>query len=75
MDLATKEQFKWKFYRLVLMLNLIILIVAIAIIALFRAPEGYRIPAFLLLVISAVVATVYVRSQYQSTRKWLENQE
>jgi hypothetical protein len=75
MDLATKEQFKWKFYRLAVILNVIILLVAIAVIALLRAPEGYRIPAFLLLILSAGVFTIHFWRQYQSTQEWLHNQE
>jgi hypothetical protein len=75
MDLATKEQFKWKFYRLVVMLNGIILIVAIGVIALFKAPEAYRIPLFLLLVFSAAACALYFWSQYRRTREWLHKQE
>ena len=75
MDLATKEQFKWKFYRLVVMLNIILVLVAVAVIALFLAPEGYRIPLFTLLVLSAIVFTVYFWFQYRRTREWLHNQE
>jgi uncharacterized membrane protein YqjE len=75
MDLATKEQFKWKFYRLVLMLNVIILLIAIGIIALFKAPGAYRIPVFLLLVLSALGFTIYFWSQYRSTHAWLQKQE
>ncbi len=29
MDLATKEKFKWKFYRLAVLLNIIILLVGV----------------------------------------------
>jgi hypothetical protein len=75
MDLATKEQFKWKFYRLVLMLNVIILLVAIGIVALLKAPVAYRIPVFLLLVLSATGFTIYFWTQYRSTHEWLQKQE
>lgn len=49
MDLATKEKFKWKFYRLAVLLNIIILLVAIGILALFWSPETYRLPVVLLI--------------------------
>ena len=75
MDLATKEQFKWKFYRLVVMLNLIFLLVAIGIIALFLAPVAFRIPAFLFLILSAAMFTIYFWSQYRRTQEWLHKQE
>jgi L-asparagine transporter-like permease len=74
MDLATKEQFKWKFYRLVVMLNIILVLVAVAVIVLFLAAEEYRIPLFTLLVLSAIVFTVYFWFQYRRTREWLHNQ-
>jgi hypothetical protein len=75
MDLATKEQFKWKFYRLVVMLNLIILLVAIGIIALFLAPVAFRIPVFLFLILSAAMFTIYFWYQYRRTQEWLHKQE
>lgn len=40
MDLATKEKFKWKFYRLAALLNIIILLVGIGILSLFWMPES-----------------------------------
>ena len=75
MDQATKEQFKWKFYRLVVMLNVIILLVAIGIIALFKAPGAYHIPVSFLLLLSAAGFTIYFWSQYRSTHEWLQKQE
>jgi cell division protein FtsW (lipid II flippase) len=57
------------------MLNIILVLVAIAVIALFLAPEGYRILLFTLLVLSAIVFTVYFWFQYRKTREWLHNQE
>lgn len=75
MDLATKEKLKWKFYRLTVMLNLIILLVAIAIIVFFKAPEGYRIPAALVLILSTAGFMIYFWGQYRSTREWLNSQE
>jgi len=75
MDPATKEQFKWKFYRLVVMLNLIVLIVAIGIVALFKAPADYRIPVFLAFLIAAFLAAWHFRRQYRATRAWLQSNE
>jgi hypothetical protein len=75
MNLATKEQFKWKFYRLVLMLNVILILVAIGIVAFFKAPGPYRIPLFFILLLAAMGFMLYFWSQYRSTREWLQNQE
>ena len=75
MDTATKEQFKWKFYRLVVILNLTVLIVAIGIIALFKAPADYRIPVVLVCFTAAILAAWYFRSQYRKTQEWLQSMQ
>jgi hypothetical protein len=74
MDAATKEQFKWKFYRLTLLLNFIVLLVAIGVIALFIAPIEYRIPLFLILLLAAITVGIYFWGKYRETRAWLEKQ-
>ncbi len=72
MDPATKEQFKWKFYRLAVLLNIIILLIAIGVVTLIKAPQEYRILAFALLIFVAIALAVYFRRNYQKTREWLE---
>jgi hypothetical protein len=75
MDTATKEQFKWKFYRLAMLLNLIVLLIAAGVIAFFIAPEDYKIPAFLILLIVAFMAGIYFRGKYRETKEWLDEQQ
>ena len=76
MDEATRERFKWRFYRLAVLLNLVILLVAIGFVALFKAPGGYAIPLAAALFLFAGILGVYFRGQYRLTRSWLEeNQE
>ncbi|MDD5047819.1 MAG: hypothetical protein PHH09_02705 [Methanoregulaceae archaeon] len=76
MDEATRERFKWRFYRLAVLLNLVILLVAIGFVALFKAPEGYAIPLAAALFLLAGILVVYFRGQYRLTKSWLEeNQE
>jgi RsiW-degrading membrane proteinase PrsW (M82 family) len=75
MDLATKEKFKWKFYRLAIMLNIIILLIGICILALFWMPEKYLIPVVLLIGLLVVGLTIYFWGQYRKTREWLDHQE
>ena len=41
MDETAKEQFKWKFYRLAVELNAIILLVALAVVSSFLVPMTY----------------------------------
>ena len=70
MDDATKERFKWKFYKLALLLNVVILGYALSVIALFMG-RGYALPLFgLLVVVSSVLAFVFMR-QYRREKAWL----
>lgn len=73
MDLATKEKFKWKFYRLAVLLNIIILLVGIGILSLFWMPEKYLIPVVLLIGLLVIGLTWYFWGQYRKTREWLDH--
>lgn len=72
MDEATRERFKWKFYRLAVLLNGIILCIAIGFIALFKAPAGYAVPLAAALFIVAGLIAIYFRGQYKATKAWLD---
>jgi hypothetical protein len=74
MDPATKESFRWKFYRLQILINIVILLVAAAFMVLFLAAEEYRIPGFIGLILSATILAVYTRNRYRVTKAWLEEQ-
>jgi L-asparagine transporter-like permease len=71
MDSATKEQFRWKFYRLQILINIIVLLLAVGLIALFLAPENLRIPVFIVLILAALVLALYTRKRYRETKAWL----
>lgn len=75
MDPVTKERFKWKFYRLAVLLNIIILLVAIGVIAFFRAPQDYRVPLSAILILAAATLGIYFWRKYQETKTWLKEQE
>lgn len=75
MDEATKEQLKWKFYRLAIILNAIVLLVAIGVIALLKLPGYPGITAGMAMFALAAGLGMYFRMQYQSTRKWLDEQD
>jgi hypothetical protein len=75
MDPATKEQLRWKFYRLAVLLNIIILLVAIGVIALFAAPPEYRIPLFGIFLLAAGTVSMYFWRIYRKTKTWLKEQE
>ncbi len=70
MDDPTKERFKWKFYKLALLLNVVIFCFALAVIALFMG-RGYALPLFGLFVVVASVLAVVFRQQYRREKAWL----
>jgi hypothetical protein len=74
MDEKTKDKFKWKFYGLTVLLNIIILVAACIVISFFLAPGQYKmvIPV-VLLVLDLVLIFFFVRS-YRTTKKWLDEQ-
>ena len=72
MDETAKEQFKWKFYRLAIQLNAIILLVALAILSFFLTPEPYRLPALIVLLAIALVLSWNFVKSYRTTKAWLD---
>ncbi len=74
MDEATKEQLKWKFYRLAILLNAIILLVALGVIAFLKLKEPLAVPVGAALLFMAIGLAIYFRRQYVSTRRWLDAQ-
>jgi hypothetical protein len=74
MDAKAKDQFRWKFYRLAVQLNAIILLVALSALALFLFPGQYRIPAVIIMLVLALVLSVDFRKKYRETKAWLHEQ-
>ena len=72
MDAETKEQLRFKFYRLALQLNAVILLAALTVMALFIAPEQYRIPLVLVMIVLVVYLSITFKKSYRDTRAWLE---
>lgn len=71
MDDASKEQFKWRFWHLTVILNGVILFYALAVLALFLFPESVRIPGAIISLILAVILTVIFKKNYHKTKSWL----
>jgi hypothetical protein len=71
MEEKAKEQFKLKFYALTILLNVIILVAAGIVIALFLAPVPFKyyLPP-VLLVLDLVMIYVFVK-KYRETKQWL----
>ena len=72
MDETTKEQFKWKFYRLAVQLNAIILLVALSVLAIFLVPVPYRLSAVAIMLVVALVLSWNFVLKYRSTKAWLD---
>ncbi len=74
MDAATREQFKWKFYKLAAILNGVVLMAAIGVVAFFKAPGPFAVPLAALFLVLAAGLSLYFRRKYRATRKWLDEQ-
>jgi len=72
MDDASKEQFRWRFWHLTVILNGVILFYALAVIALFLFPESFRMPGAVISLVLAVILTIVFAKNYRKTKSWLE---
>jgi uncharacterized membrane protein YkvI len=72
MDAGTKAQLKLKFYRLTLQLNAVILLAAFLVMALFKAPEPFRIPVIVTLIVVIAYLSVNFYFRYHETKAWLD---
>jgi Ca2+/Na+ antiporter len=74
MEEDAKTRFKWKFYRLTIELNIIILLVAMSIIVLFIIHSPYSIPIIIGMLILAFFLSLDFFKKYKETKKWLDEQ-
>jgi len=77
MDAKAKDQFRWKFYRLAVELNIIILLVAVSILIFFIFPqrwENIRYPLIIVMLIIAGITCLDFRKKYAQTKGWLHEQ-
>jgi len=72
MDEPTKLEWKWKFYKLAILLNAIILLVALSILALFLVPDPYRLTGSIAALLLALLLAIRFRRNYRLTKAWLE---
>jgi len=75
MEEKAKEQLKWKFYFLTIILNVIILLAACSVIAFFLAPVPFRYYVPVVLVVIDLVLIAYFVKKYRSTKTWLNEQK
>jgi hypothetical protein len=71
MDEAVKERFKWKFFGLAAILNLIVLLLAGGVIAYLFVPASPGIA--ILLIAAAVVLIIVFMKRYRRTKAWLDD--
>ena len=71
MDAATKDLLRLKFYKLALQLNAVILLAALTVMALFIAPEPYRFPVVLAMILLVAYLAITFPRKYHETKAWL----
>ena len=74
MEDDSKTRFKWKFYRLTIELNIIILLVAVSIIVFFIVHSPYSVPIIMGMLILALILSLDFFKKYKETKKWLDKQ-
>lgn len=72
MDEGIRQQWKWKFYRVVLHLNTVILMIGATVLAAILAPEPCRLPMVAILLILDIILIFTFNRNYRATKAWLD---
>lgn len=72
MDEATKERFKLQFYFLAVIINLIVLVIAGAVVVYLKGPSDLNEVLAVILAAIAIVMAVYFVRRYRATKAWLD---
>jgi len=72
MNESAKEQFKWKFWHIAVILNGVIFFFALGVIAIFLFPLAWRIPGSVGCLLIALALAAVFRRQYLKTKEWLD---
>jgi len=72
MNESAKEQFKWKFWHIAVILNGVIFFFALGVIAIFLFPPVWRMPGSVTCLVIALILAVIFRRQYLKTKEWLD---
>jgi Ca2+/Na+ antiporter len=73
MDENAKAQFKWKFYRLTVELNIIVLLVAVSILVFLIIHSPYSIPVIIGMLALALLLVMDFIKKYRETKAWLDD--
>ena len=75
MDKNDKAKFKWKFYRLTVELNIIVLFVALPIPVFLLIHSPYTIPFIIAMLALALILSLDFIKKYQETKAWLDDSQ
>ncbi|MBN1432748.1 MAG: hypothetical protein JW931_08230 [Methanomicrobiaceae archaeon] len=75
MNPSAEKIFKMKFAKLTIMLNVIIILVAVAMLAFFGLIPVYSMAICIACLVLAVVLSLLFRSHYIKDKAWLMEQE
>ena len=73
MDEKAKAQFRWKFYRLTVELNIIILLIAMSIPVYIIVQSPVTIPVIFIMLAVAFILLLDFMKKYQETKAWLDD--
>jgi len=73
MDENAKAQFKWKFYRLTVELNIIVLLIAMSIPVFLIIRSPYTIPIIMGMLALALILLWDFLGKYRETKAWLDD--
>jgi hypothetical protein len=73
MDENAKDQFKWKFYRLALELNFIVLLIAMSIPVFLIIHSPYTVPVIIGMLALAIILLLDLNKKYRETKAWLDD--
>jgi hypothetical protein len=72
MDENAKARFKWKFYRLTVELNIIVLLFAVSILVFLIIHSPYTTPVIIGMLALALILSWDFIKKYQETKAWLD---
>ena len=73
MDENAKVQFKWKFYRLTVEINIIVLLVAMSIPLFLIIHSPYPVPVIIgMLALALILSSDFIK-KYRETKVWLDD--
>ena len=73
MDENAKARFKWKFYRLTVEINIIVLLVAMSIPILLIIHSPFTVPVIIGMLALALILSLDFIKKYRETKVWLDD--